>query len=177
MRTIENPELFRANIRVKIQVEFEVEKSKDNATSVIALNLEKGIYNYSIKQATERNIVKKWDNPYFTHLYIDRLRTILCNLKNPDLKARVMSKSIKPHELAFMTHQEMSPEKWQRLIDDKKIRDENKYAPKLEASTDNFTCRKCKSKECSYYQLQTRSADEPMTTFVTCIKCGNRWKC
>jgi len=177
MRTIENPELFRANIRVKIQVEFEVEKSKDNATSVIALNLEKGIYNYSIKQATERNIVKKWDNPYFTHLYIDRLRTIFCNLKNPDLKARVMSKNIKPHELAFMTHQEMSPEKWQRLIDDKKIRDENKYAPKLEASTDNFTCRKCKSKECSYYQLQTRSADEPMTTFVTCIKCGNRWKC
>ena len=63
------------------------------------------------------------------------------------------------------------------LIQKKKDRDENRYAPKLEANTDNYTCRKCKSKECSYYQLQTRSADEPMTTFVTCIKCGNRWKC
>ena len=31
--------------------------------------------------------------------------------------------------------------------------------------------------QCSYYQLQTRSADEPMTTFVTCINCGARWKC
>jgi transcription elongation factor S-II len=177
MRTIENPEEFRANIRVKLQVEFGIIEEEDNDAAIIALNLEKGIYNYAIKQATDRNIVKKWDNPYFTHLYIDRLRTIFCNLKNPDLKARVLNKSIKPHELAFMTHQEMSPEKWQKLIDDKKIRDENKYAPKLEASTDNFTCRKCKSKECSYYQLQTRSADEPMTTFVTCIKCGNRWKC
>jgi transcription elongation factor S-II len=84
---------------------------------------------------------------------------------------------MKAHQIAFMTHQEMSPIKWQKLIEDKKIRDETRYDPKLEASTDNFTCRKCKSKECSYYQLQTRSADEPMTTFVTCLDCGKRWKC
>ena len=51
-----------------------------------------------------------------------------------------------------------------------------KYEPKLEASTDDFKCWKCKSKKCTYYQLQTRSADEPMTTFVTCINCGKRWK-
>ena len=25
-------------------------------------------------------------------------------------------------------------------------------------------------------QVQTRSADEPMTTFVFCNECGNRWK-
>jgi transcription elongation factor S-II len=169
MRIIENPEQFRDNIRTKMNIIIEDE--------TISLNLEKGIYNYCIKEADERNIVKKWDNIYFTQLYIDRLRTIFYNLKNPALKEKITSKQMKAHELAFMTHQEMSPEKWQKLIEDKKIRDENKYAPKLEASTDNFTCRKCKSKECSYYQLQTRSADEPMTTFVTCIKCGNRWKC
>ena len=76
-----------------------------------------------------------------------------------------------------MTHQELLPEKWEPLIEEKKIRLENKYCPKLEASTDNFTCGKCKSKKCTYYQLQTRSADEPMTTFVTCLDCSNRWKC
>jgi hypothetical protein len=26
-------------------------------------------------------------------------------------------------------------------------------------------------------QMQTRSADEPMTTFVSCVACGNKWKC
>ena len=46
----------------------------------------------------------------------------------------------------------------------------------MQASTDMFTCRKCKSKKCSYYELQTRSADEPSTIFVTCLECGKNWK-
>ena len=71
----------------------------------------------------------------------------------------------------------MEKEKWHILIENKKIRDEKKYNTEVEASTDNFKCRKCKSNKCTYYQLQTRSADEPMTTFVQCINCGNRWKC
>jgi DNA-directed RNA polymerase subunit M/transcription elongation factor TFIIS len=40
-----------------------------------------------------------------------------------------------------------------------------------------FKCGKCKSKKTDYYQLQTRSADEPMTTYVTCKACSHRWKC
>ena len=74
------------------------------------------------------------------------------------------------------TESGFDPEKWKTLIENKKIRDENKYIPKIEASTDDFTCGKCKSTKCTYYQLQTRSADEPMTTFVTCLDCGNRFK-
>ena len=170
MYVIDNSSQFRVNVSKKIS------SLLDNQEKM-ATNLEKGIYNYCIKQAEEKNIVKKWDNVYFVQLYIDRLRTIYFNLKNNELKQRILSKTIKAHELAFMTHQDMFPEKWSKLIETKKIRDENRYAPKLEASTDNFTCRKCKSKECSYYQLQTRSADEPMTTFISCINCGNRWKC
>ena len=38
------------------------------------------------------------------------------------------------------------------------------------------TCSKCKSKKTYSYQLQTRSSDEPMTNFVTCAECGNKWK-
>ena len=169
MRKVDNPDEFRSNVREAL--------AKIIANKKICSNLEKGIYNSSIREARERNVVKKWDNVYFSHLYLDRLRTVTANLKNPKLKARVISKEIKAHELAFMSHQEMMPERWQKMVDEKKIRDQNRYAPKLEASTDNFTCRKCKSKQCSYYQLQTRSADEPMTTFVTCLPCGNRWKC
>lgn len=170
MYVIDNSKQFRENVSNKLSLLLDNQEK-------MASNLEKGIYNYCIKQAEEKNIVKKWDNIYFTQLYIDRLRTIYFNLKNKEMKTRILSKKIKPHEFAFMTHQEMLPEKWSKLIESKKIIDENRYAPKLEASTDNFTCRKCNSKECSYYQLQTRSADEPMTTFVTCIPCGSRWKC
>jgi transcription elongation factor S-II len=43
-------------------------------------------------------------------------------------------------------------------------------------TTDMFRCGKCGQRKCCYYQLQTRSADEPMTTFITCVPCGNRWK-
>ena len=39
-----------------------------------------------------------------------------------------------------------------------------------------FQCGRCKGRKCTYYQKQTRSADEPMTTFVQCTICGNRWK-
>ena len=170
MRTIEDPDKFRTNIRSELQKLINDEK--------ITCNLEKGILNYSITVAKEKNIVRKWDNNYFVVLYIERLRTIMHNLKhNTELMNILMNNEIKSHKIAFMTHQEMNPTRWERLINDKKIRDKNMYNPQLDANTDNFTCRRCKSKRCSYYQLQTRSADEPMTTFVTCIDCGNRWKC
>jgi transcription elongation factor S-II len=168
MRAIENPTEFRTNIKNKIK---EIVNKESYAT-----NIEKGIYNYSIKKATEKNVVKKWDNIYFTMIYVDRLRTVWINLKNPLLLERLEKKEIKAHEIGLMTHQDMLPVKWEHLIKAKKERDENKYAPQMVGNTDNYTCRKCKSTNCSYYQLQTRSADEPMTNFFQCLNCGNRWK-
>lgn len=142
-----------------------------------AINLEKGIFNKSIEESTDKNIVKKWENDNFVQIYIDRFRTVWKNTKRPKVKEMLNNISVKPHTIASMSHQEMLPERWEELIKQKKYRDEDRYAPKLEANTDSYTCRKCGSKECSYYQLQTRSGDEPMTTYVTCISCGSRWKC
>ena len=93
-----------------------------------------------------------------------------------NLLVRLKNKDFRAHELAFMSQYDMRPDIWKNLLEEKKIKDENRFTPKIEASTDDFTCGKCKSKKCTYYQLQTRSADEPMTTFVTCIDCGNRFK-
>jgi len=169
MRTVKSPETFRNNVRSKIAIHGDVKPSW-------AKNIEIGIYNYSLKQAELRNVIKKWDNPYFVMIYERHLVSLLSNINNDDVKRMLKDKSIRPHELAFKTHQELKADRWNALIEAKKIREENLYAPKLEASTDNFTCR-CKSKKCTYFQLQTRSADEPMTTFVTCLDCGNRWKC
>lgn len=170
MRNITDPTKFRKNIVLKLNEWTKNEK--------ISKNLERGIYNFAIQHSKEKSIVRKWENSAFAQIYIDRLRSIYRNLKsNPELATALQQFKFKAHTLAFMTHQEMCPERWKVLIQTKKIKEENIYAPKLDANTDNFTCRRCKSKRCSYYQLQTRSADEPMTTFVTCIECGNRWKC
>jgi len=177
MKEIKNPSEFRNNITNKLQERLENIGVISDDYNKMAKNLEKGIYNFCVVDAGKKNIVKKWDNEYFIHIYIDRLRSVFFNLDSEYLIEIVNLKKIKIHEIAFMTHQEMRPAKWKKLIDDKKIRDENKYTPKIEASTDNFTCWKCKSKKCTYYQLQTRSADEPMTTFVTCLSCGQRWRC
>jgi len=168
--SIANPDEFRNQVRKRF-----IPLLNDNET--FASNIEKGVYNWTIQTATKQNIVKKWSNPYFVTLYIDRLRSVYINLKKPDVANLVITEQIKSQEFAFMTQQDICPEKWKQLIDDKKIRDKKKYEPNIEASTDNFTCNKCKSKKCTYYQLQTRSADEPMTTFVTCLECGKRWKC
>ena len=143
----------------------------------ISTNIEKGIFNWAVQHASKNNIVKKWSNPFFVRLYIDHLRSVYINLKKPDVSSAVISGNIQSQKIAFMTHQEICPDKWKQLVEDKKVRDKQKYEPNIEASTDNFTCNKCKSKKCTYYQLQTRSADEPMTTFVTCLECGKRWKC
>jgi transcription elongation factor S-II len=138
--------------------------------------LEKGIYNYSLSASEEKKLIKKWSNEAFVILYIQKLRCVLLSLKNKEIVDKLLCKSFKAHELAFMNHQEVRPDLWNTLIEEKRIKDENKFTPKIEASTDDFICGKCKSKKCTYYQLQTRSADEPMTTFVTCLDCGNRFK-
>jgi len=169
LRKIENSEIFRSNIRSKLD---EILKNEKNSS-----NLEKGIFNFALSEAKNRKVVKKWDNPYFVQLYVDRLRSIFTNLNNPLLLEQLNSGSIKAHTIAFMTHQELRPEKWDELITAKSKRDQNKFENNLEAATDTFTCRKCKSNKCTYMQLQLRSADEPMTTFVTCLSCGNRWRC
>lgn len=170
IKHIDNPDVFRTNIRNKLAAFFPENSDKH------ASNLEKGIHNWALKEATNRKVVKKWDNPFFIQIYLDHLRSIIINLKNEKLVEQVISGEIKSHTIAFMTHQEMCPEKWEELIRIKSIRDRSKFEINLEASTDTFTCRKCKSKKCSYMQLQTRSADEPMTLFVSCLECGARWK-
>ena len=167
---VNDPDQFRANIRNKLSVFF----TKPNRSE----NLEKGVYNWALKEAKNRKVVKQWSNSYFVQIYVDKLRSIYINLKNnPSLIELIETKNIKSHELAFMSHQELQPTRWNELIQLKSIRDKNKYEQNLEATTDRFTCRKCYSKKSTYYQLQTRSADEGITTFVTCLNCGTRWKC
>lgn len=168
MRNINNPSEFRKNVSQKFQNIINDE--------ILSINIEKGVFNYSLKEASSKKIIKKWDNPRFVQLYLDRLRSIYINLKNEEFLNQIINSEVTPQSLAFMTHQEMNNSRWRKLIEKKMVRDANKYNNDIQASTDMFTCKKCKSKRCTYYELQTRSADEPATIFVTCLDCGKNWK-
>jgi DNA-directed RNA polymerase subunit M/transcription elongation factor TFIIS len=171
MSKITNHVTFRENIRTKmlspLLADFEMPD---------IINMEKGIFNYTIQEASRRKIVKKWENPHFVQLYKDRLRSIVMNLTNTALIELLRNKEVVPQNVAFMTHQEYNPERWKALIESKMKRDASKYADNIQASTNMYTCKKCKSTRCTYYEMQTRSADEPATIFVTCLDCGKHWR-
>ena len=144
--------------------------------------IEQSLYNYIISLSKQKNIKCSWRNTYFVNLYNSKIRSIYSNLKsdsyieNKDFLKRVKSKQIDTRKIGELSVYEIFPENWQSLIDTKIKRDKIKYELKQEAMTDLFKCRKCGSRETSYYEVQTRSADEPMTQFITCLTCKNHWK-
>ena len=113
--------------------------------------------------------------------YKSKMRSLYQNLKNKSnasLRTRVLGGEIKPEKFVVMTHEELKSA--ERREEDKKLEDENMkaaQAPQAEKSVStSLTCGKCGQKKVSYSQAQTRSADEPMTTFCECLVCGKRWK-
>ncbi|KAF0908236.1 hypothetical protein E2562_023858 [Oryza meyeriana var. granulata] len=110
-----------------------------------------------------------------------RYRSLMFNLKddnNTDFRRRVLLGQVGPERIADLTPAEMASDT--RKLENKKIEEKALFecervgAPK--ATTDQFKCGRCGQRKTTYYQLQTRSADEPMTTFVTCVNCNNHWK-
>ncbi|CAG8558334.1 11227_t:CDS:2, partial [Paraglomus occultum] len=113
--------------------------------------------------------------------YRDKLRSLILNLKdkkNPELRASVVSGELPVTKFCTMSKEDMASEEKKardRAIRQIKLFESRGAGPSL-AETDAFRCGKCGNRKCTYYQMQTRSADEPMTTFVTCTICNNRWK-
>ena len=168
LTTISNPEFFRTNIRQTINEYISV--------GPISTNIELSIFNYSIDQANIKRTPKIWDNQYFVLIYTTKLKSVLDNL-NESIINKIKSGELDPKRIAYYTHQELNPMKWSKIVDDKLKRDKLKFEISVQASTDVFTCGKCKEKKCTYYQAQIRSSDEAITTFVTCIVCDNHWTC
>lgn len=110
-----------------------------------------------------------------------KYRSIMFNIKdpnNPDLRRKVLLGEVKPERLITMTPDEMASDQRQRenhQIKERALFDCERGGPP-KATTDQFKCGRCGQRKTTYYQLQTRSADEPMTTFVTCVNCNNHWK-
>ncbi|KAG6013084.1 hypothetical protein E4U43_007493 [Claviceps pusilla] len=113
--------------------------------------------------------------------YKKKIRSLFANLKNKsnsELRKRVLSGEISAQKFATMTDEELKSEE-QRKLDAELEKENMKKAqvPQEQKSiSDSLECGRCKLKKVSYTQAQTRSADEPMTTFCECMNCGHRWK-
>ncbi|PIN19093.1 Transcription elongation factor TFIIS/Cofactor of enhancer-binding protein Sp1 [Handroanthus impetiginosus] len=134
---------------------------------------------YRIAVLVETTMFEKWGKSSGTQKA--KYRSILFNIKdqnNPDFRRKVLLGEFELRGILELRPEEMASDA--RQVQNEKIKQKALFNSELggppQASTDQFTCGRCKKKETTYYQMQTRSADEPMTTFVTCVNCNNRWK-
>lgn len=115
--------------------------------------------------------------------YKSRARMLYANLKdpkNPDFSDSLIDGMILPSELPTLDDKSMASKDAQKRMQDllnyemaKRTTDDGTGDGQ---GVDIFQCPQCKKKNCSYYQKQTRSADEPMTVFCHCLECGKRFR-
>lgn len=156
---------------------------KTGLQDLLVQDIEIGIFNWTIEQCNLKRIVKNWKNPRFQDIYLEKARSVVTNLDktsyigNGDLLERLVEKKFMPHEIPFMKPENLFPERWKATIEAYHKRTEFSYESHEMAMTDQFKCSKCHSRQCSYREMQTRSADEGTTIFVRCLNCGHKWKC
>jgi DNA-directed RNA polymerase subunit M/transcription elongation factor TFIIS len=142
--------------------------------------IEKSIYNYTIREAREKKIERTWNNKLFVFLYKKNYNKVYSNVANNKNAAFVIKKLKygywEPENIISMSHEELYPDMWEDFIIKNKKKMDLLSLDNKQQGSNMFRCGRCKKNNCTYFQLQTRSADEPMTTFVTCLECNNRWK-
>jgi transcription elongation factor S-II len=160
----------RSRVTEKLENVFETKQTR--------INIEKGIFNSTVRYCKSNNIELNWKNAAFVKQYSTTARKVLANLTYTPNAQEVISKVndgiFRPEKLADMSHQDLNPEFWAK----EKLKIMAKHINlKPEQEHDGmFKCHKCQTWKTTYTQAQTRSADEPMTTFVTCLNCNNVWK-
>ena len=144
--------------------------------------LERGIYNASLNEAKTRQIPLTWEHETFRWIYDMVAKRAIANF-NPDsyvgnkhLIQRWKDGEFTLDQIGGWTPYELKPTHWKDLKDQQLRREQRILEGNLAMATDRFRCSQCQKKMCSYYELQTRSADEPMTIFIRCLNCGKQWK-
>jgi len=137
-------------------------------------NIEKGIYDYTEQYCSTNNY-------YFTiatAIYTDHSRDLIFNLEQDhttinDIKLSIGKIKNADYNIGFLTPPELDEGQWKAILIRRKATEEVlNNLPTIEWRP----CYDCKGIQYSYYQLQTRSADEPMTTFYICKDCGRTYK-
>jgi DNA-directed RNA polymerase subunit M/transcription elongation factor TFIIS len=151
-------------------------------TAAAQEDLERGLFNATLKEAGIRNIRRVWENPEFATLYRITAQRVISNLdsssyiQNTRLLKRLQDGEFAPHDVAFMTYSDLYPEAWATIQEQALKREAKMLEVDKSAATDMFRCSRCGKRECTYYEMQTRSADEPMTQFIRCLNCSKQWR-
>ncbi len=145
-------------------------------------DLERSILEHAIAEAHRLHIHPVWENREFTVLYDIQVRRVISNysresyVANTRLDVRKQEGEFTVAELPTMGFTTLCPEKWKDLVEKEMKREAKMLEVDKSMATDMFRCSKCGKRQCTYYEMQTRSADEPMTIFVRCLNCGKRWR-
>jgi DNA-directed RNA polymerase subunit M/transcription elongation factor TFIIS len=136
-----------------------------------ALKLELGIFEYSLTHVTINSLA----DHFVENTYTDKFNDILGNLdtenkfiQNKTLFPSLQKNQIDPQIVAFLSPSQLHPERWLSCLNKKRKCEE--MANNM-ATTDIEQCGNCGDRKAKITQLQIRGADEPMTTFITCLTC------
>jgi DNA-directed RNA polymerase subunit M/transcription elongation factor TFIIS len=146
--------------------------------------LEIVLWNHTLRYCDAKNIPLEWSSSVaydsFRELYTQRAISLdIYNLKKNDiLREKLRNGELKLKKFIDMKPWEMNPEMWAPIFERVAFKALRKQTTRdVESAPDGaFQCSACKSKKTTYYQLQTRASDEPMTTFIQCLNCQRRWK-
>lgn len=150
----------------------------------LAGQLEESLLHVVSDQAIKENMDINWSNRVFWNMYCSRAISLYENLKGVESYVqneenwlnRLKQGDISVRAFAEMSSVDLCPVRWKAAIE-KIIESEKRLYSKNDSASIFMWCSACKKKtKCDYYQMQTRSADEPMTTFVNCLECDKKWK-
>jgi transcription elongation factor S-II len=168
---------LRTHIAQHIQNTFRTYFSESDCTK-----LEYMILTSALADAKTKFVVKHFENSLFQVCYMNSARRLISNLnpssyvRNTNLLEKIQQEVITIDELATMSGLDYCPELYADLRNRMALREKHLLEGNKAMATDMFKCGQCHKRETTYYELQTRSADEPMTKFINCLNCGNRWR-
>ncbi len=139
----------------------------------MAVKIETGILEYTLIKVSSEKIVPE----FIDNIYHDKIRDIYVNLdtsnkriNNKTLTPSLIDGHVDPYFIGFFRPEQLHPAQWKPILDKRTAKELANNDVKV---TDIYKCYRCGERKTTSYQMQVRSADEPMTTFVTCLVCYN----